>query len=91
MKNEMTSRERILTAMAREQPDRVPLYFNLFGWSPPAELAWASEPERIRTWGPMGVDHLLHLAAPGRIHPDVTIRSWRAEPTADQPYPLLGK
>lgn len=87
----MTSRERMLTAMACGQPDRVPLYLHLFGWSPPAELAWNSEADRIRKWGPMGVDHLLGLAAPGCVHPDVTIRSWRDEPTAGQPYPLLGK
>ena len=87
----MTSRERMLMAMGCGQPDRVPLFFNLFGFVPPAEFSWANETERIRTWGAMGVDHVLSVGGPGRTHPEATVRAWREEPTADQPYPVLYK
>ncbi len=87
----MTSRERMLTAMGGGQPDRVPLFFNLFGFEPPAKYGWSTEAERIGKWGPMGVDHVLSVGGPGRTHPEATVRAWREEPTADQPYPLLYK
>ncbi len=87
----MTSRERMLTAMSCGQPDRVPLHFRLFGFEPPAHLAWTNEVERIERWASVGADTTVGLAAPSRMHPDVTVRSWREEPTADEPYPLVCK
>lgn len=87
----MTSRERMLTAMSCGQPDRVPLHFRLFGFEPPEHLAWTNEAERIERWASVGADSTVGLAAPSRMHPDITVRSWREEPTADEAYPLLCK
>ena len=85
----MTSRQRMLTAMSGGQPDRVPLYFHLFGFEPPAHMAWTNETERVARWASVGADSILYLGGPGREHPEVTIRSWREDPGGPEKYPLL--
>jgi len=87
----MTSRQRLLTAMSCGRPDRVPLHFRLFGFRPPPHFAWSDVFERVARWNSLGVDDILNLGAPSGMHPDVRVRSWREEPTADEPYPLLCK
>ena len=77
--------------MSCGQPDRVPLHFRLFGFTPPPELAWADGFEQVLRWADLGVDDILGVGAPTGMHPDVQTRSWREEPTAEMPYPLLCK
>jgi len=91
VRSNMTSRERMLTAMSCGQPDRVPLYFRLFGFEPPEDLAWANEAERLQRWASLGVDDTVGMWAPGGMHPDVKVRSWREDPTEEEPYPLICK
>ncbi|MHC4561454.1 MAG: uroporphyrinogen decarboxylase family protein [Planctomycetota bacterium] len=85
----MTSRQRMLTAMSCRQPDRVPLHFRLFGFVPPEHFAWSNDFERVDRWASIGVDDTLTLGISAGTHPDVRTRSWREEPTADEPYPLI--
>ncbi len=87
----MTSRERMLMAMSCGQADRVPLHFRLFGFQPPAHMAWTNEAERIERWASVGADTTVGIHATWSMHPDVTVRNWREEPTADEPYALVCK
>jgi hypothetical protein len=52
-------------------------------------MAWSNETQRVERWASVGADSILYLGGPGREHPEVTIRSWREEPSGDEKYPLL--
>lgn len=82
----MTSRERILTAMAHQEPDHVPLVFNPFGWPVPEEFnteyAWADY------WLFRGCDAWLDVHMPWRLREGVTARIWE-ERRSGEPYPIV--
>ncbi|MHB0875635.1 MAG: uroporphyrinogen decarboxylase family protein [Anaerolineae bacterium] len=84
---EMTSRERLLAAMRYQQPDYVPLVFNVFGLKPPAQLAWSNQYEETQRWLSLGVDATLTMGPSLTFHPDVTVRSW-TENVPGERWPL---
>ena len=86
----MTSRERLLAAMRYEQPDHVPLVFNVFGFQPPPHLAWSNEFEEAERWLSLGVDATLHLYLPLTFHPAVKTRTWEEELPGER-WPLMVK
>ncbi len=78
----------MLSAISYGQPDRVPLYFATFGRIQlPGYLSSGEVDWRVR----LGLDTMLDVSAPWGMHPGVRIRSWREEPSAGEPYPLLYK
>jgi hypothetical protein len=84
----MSSRDRMLTAMRYQQPDYVPLVFNVFGFQPPAHLAWSNQYEEAQRWLSLGVDATLSLGAPLTFHPDVTVKSW-TEQVPGERWPMV--
>jgi len=87
---EMTSRERLLTAMRYQEPDHVPLIFNVFGFQPPAHLAWSNEYEEAQRWLSLDVDATLQVFPQLTFHPEVKVRSWE-EQVAGERWPLMVK
>ena len=53
-----------LAAMRYQEPDHVPLVFNVAGFRPPAQLAWSSEYEEAQRWLSLGADASLRVHAP---------------------------
>jgi uroporphyrinogen-III decarboxylase len=86
----MSSRERMLAVIRREQPDHVPLFFNAFGFRPPAHLQWSDDIEQAQAWLSIGVDAWLWTGVPLRSHPDVTVREW-TENHEGEPHPVMVK
>jgi uroporphyrinogen-III decarboxylase len=86
----LSSRERLLTAIQYEEPDHVPLLFNSFGFSPPAQLAWSSPVEEAQRWLSIGVDAWLRLSLPIVYHRDVTVREW-TETIVGERWPVMIK
>lgn len=86
----MTSRERLLTAIACQQPDHVPLYFNTRGFRPPEPLLWSNWTERAEYLLSLGVDDICDVFLEARLHPEVQVRSWREDSTEER-YPVMIK
>ena len=72
----ISSRERMLAALRYQEPDHVPLIFNIFGFQPPPHLAWSNQVEEAQRWLSLGVDATLKVSPPLVFHPDVTVREW---------------
>lgn len=86
----LSSRERMLAALRCQQPDHVPLIFNVFGFQPPAHLAWTNQIEQAQRWLSLGVDATLQVSVPHRFHPQVEVREWQ-EHTPGERWPLMVK
>jgi hypothetical protein len=86
----MSSRERLLTAMRYGEPDHVPLVFNVFGFKPPARLAWSNQYEEAERWLSLDVDATLKVHLPLTFHPDVKVCSWE-EHIPGERWPLMVK
>jgi len=98
----MNSRERMLTAIAAETPDRVPLSFMIFralqartdGWREfiDASLKLGLDPvvDLVRTPPEVPAEHGDAAGVPVHFAPDVVTREWR-EPAGFAPYPVLHK
>lgn len=84
----ISSRERMLTTIRHEEPDRVPLLFHTFGFEPPAHLRWSNPAEQAKTWLSLGADALLWAEAPVTFDPKVSVRRWD-EPVEGRPGPLM--
>jgi len=82
----MTSRERTLTTIAHEEPDRVPVFFRGVAPFHPDVLA-KPDMSRIDLRLGKGVDAKVHLAIEPQPHPDVSIRDW-FDDTSDPDYRL---
>jgi len=82
----MTSRERMLAAIARQQPDHVPLCFLR---CQPLEGAYdrLGAVERLLE---LGLDARIKLPWPVEVKPSVEIREWK-DTTSHPRYPLLHK
>lgn len=89
-KEQMTSRERMLTAMRCQQPDRVPFYLRVFGFEPPEHLTWSNQVERVERLLLLGIDDILELGLGGSFHPEVQVRAWREDRPGER-WPLLTK
>jgi len=84
----ISSRERMLAAIRHQEPDRVPLHFHTFGFTPPAPLRWANDLEEAQRWLSLGADPWLWSRLPLRFHPEVRVRQWEERP-AGAPWPVL--
>ncbi|MFH1571030.1 MAG: hypothetical protein ABIL09_23760, partial [Gemmatimonadota bacterium] len=88
MRTTLTSRERLLAAMALEEPDHVPLWCL---WSyDRAPFNNADEAARLEAVLGLGMDDTLWLSPPWRQDPRVRVSAWtEAVPGAD--YRLMHK
>lgn len=61
---QMNSRERLLTAIAHQEPDHVPLLCWCFGFAAPPHLRWRRNEREIRHWYTMRLEHIHTLPEP---------------------------
>jgi hypothetical protein len=66
----MTSRQRMLSAIRREQPDHVPLYAWVFGFCAPPHLRWSEGNQSINYWYTQRLEHLHTLPQPWDVTQD---------------------
>ncbi|MFQ6042594.1 MAG: uroporphyrinogen decarboxylase family protein [Candidatus Poribacteria bacterium] len=57
----MDSRTRLLTAIAGEKPDHVPLYCWVFGFKPPKDWRWQAKGREVTHWYTMRLEHIHTL------------------------------
>ena len=88
MKTTMSSRERLLTAMALEEPDHVPLWCLWSYHKRPFNRD--DEFERVDAVQAMGMDDTLWLHAPWQIAPEVEVSAW-SEPVPGETFELMHK
>ena len=73
----MTSRERMLAAIAGETPDHVPLYCWAFGFTAPAHLRWRRRGREVSHWYTMRLEHIHALPQPWSLEDDFArVRAW---------------
>jgi len=80
---DLSSKERVLLAYARQEADRVPIVFR--GIDPLADR-WRNQVERAEFLLAWGADDVLSFAPPLTPHPAAIKRVWQEE---SQPYPIL--
>jgi len=92
---EMTSRDRVLAAMRREEVDRVPVVMDFWTAGPEEQqFSWESPEERIAWDREWGFDSCLYLPPPwegdgaAKMNPAIQQRVWE-ESDPDGPYPIL--
>jgi len=79
-KTELTSRERYLITFENQEPDRVPLTFNVpdncfFN----EKIKWHTQLEKAKLLIDLGLDPTIDIWLPDSVcHPDVTIKTWRS-------------
>lgn len=66
----VTSRERLLTAIAGGEPDHVPLICRSFGFPAPPGLAWERDGRPMPYWYTMRLEHIHTLPQPWTIEDD---------------------
>ncbi|HID95468.1 MAG TPA: hypothetical protein EYP53_05350 [Candidatus Latescibacteria bacterium] len=66
----MTSKERMLTTIKGEEPDRVPLYCWVFGFTAPEYLRWKEKGREIVHWYTMRLEHIHTLPEPWDLKRD---------------------
>ncbi len=66
----MDSRTRLLTAIMGDEPDHVPLYCWVFGFTPPEYLRWTSAGREILHWYTMRLEHIHTLPQSWDIQQD---------------------
>jgi hypothetical protein len=87
MRTYLSSRERLLTTIAHEEPDHVPLCFRGVA---PLQYLWSNPFERTAALLERGIDDKITFATPWHYHPDCSVRRWR-QPRGANEYALLGK
>jgi hypothetical protein len=88
MKSTMSSRERLLTAMALQEPDHVPLWCL---WSHGRDpFNRKDQCKRIQATQELGLDDTLWLHGPWRLSAEVKVSTW-SEPVPGEDYQLLHK
>ncbi|MCJ7752614.1 MAG: uroporphyrinogen decarboxylase family protein, partial [Armatimonadetes bacterium] len=63
----MTSKERMLAAIRREEPDHVPLYSWVFGFAPPQRLRWERNGREVSHWYTGRMEHIHTLPEPWEL------------------------
>jgi hypothetical protein len=66
----VTSKERMLAAIAGERPDYVPLYSWTFGYRPPEHLRWQVDGREVPYWYSMRLEHIHTLPQPWDVQQD---------------------
>jgi len=79
----MSSRERLLTTLDHEEPDRVPVMF--WGTIAPLQHLWTDRFERVLKLRELGVDDQMTVGGPWTYHPDVTTQVTRDDSFPDHP------
>ena len=92
MRNEMSSRQRILQAFDHSEVDHVPL---LIRWWSRQYLSnkndgWREQFERVLKTAKLGLDDAVEFEPPRMLNPEVTVRV-RREDRPGEKYPLLFK
>jgi hypothetical protein len=70
MEEIMDSRTRLLTTIAGEEPDHVPLYCWVFGFKAPKELRWTEKGCEVTHWYTMRLEHIHTLPQKWDIQQD---------------------
>ena len=87
----MTSRERILSAIRREEVDHLPLgqLFHSTILETPKELQWCNQFERARVMKDLGLDPLVDIWMPApEAPPEIPVRKWM-EDDSNGPHKLM--
>ncbi len=66
----MKSRERLLTTIAHQEPDHVPLLCWCFGFTAPPHLRWRRDGREVAHWYTMRLEHIHTLPEPWRYPED---------------------
>jgi len=76
MREQLTSRERLLLAINHQERDRVPICFRSFGQVAPLErrFCWKNPFERAAGLATLGVDDIVRLHLPWFYHTNVSVR-----------------
>ena len=91
MKAQMTSRERLLAAINREEVDHIPLgqIFHSTIMGTPDQLQWSDQFQRARVMKDLGLDPVIDIWLPAPEPPvGVQVRRWQ-EKDPGEPSPLL--
>jgi hypothetical protein len=83
----MTSRERVMTAMAHQEPDHVPLALNPHD-NPPVPEAFRGEYAWADYWLSRGADAWLNVHVPWRLREGTVLRTWEEQPPGER-YPVV--
>ena len=74
----MDSRTRLLAAISGEEPDHVPLYCPVFGFSAPKHLRWEKEGREVTHWYTMRLEHIHTLPIEWDIEQDfLRVNRWQ--------------
>ncbi len=87
MRSAPSSKERLLSAINLEEPDRIPLCFR--GVDPLKHL-WRDSFERVEKLAELGVDDKLSISVPWLYHPDVFVKE-REVVSPKERYPTVIK
>jgi hypothetical protein len=66
----MSSRERMLASIRRQQPDHTPLYAWVFGFHAPQHLRWTEQGRPVEYWYTQRMEHLHTLPHPWDVTQD---------------------
>jgi len=87
----MSSRERMLTAIHRQEVDHIPLgqLFHSTIMETPSDMQWSNQFERAEIMKGLGLDPVIDIWLPvPEPPPDITVRKWK-EKDSDSPFTLL--
>jgi len=91
MPHQMTSRERMLAALRRQDIDYVPCCPSFSASLVGPQYTWAGRADSLdRIVNDLGLDAVVHVGVEASWHPDVTTRVW-TERVPDEPLPILHK
>lgn len=66
----MRSRERLLSIIKGEEPDHIPLYCWVFGFTAPEHLRWKENSREVVHWYTMRLEHIHTLPEPWDVRQD---------------------
>ncbi len=77
MKSELSSRERLLGTINREEVDHIPLYCWCFGFTAPKHLRWKKDGKEVEHWYTMRLEHIHALPQAWDISDDFKrVKTW---------------
>ena len=80
----MTSKERMLAAIRRKEPDHAPLYSWVFGFSPPQRLRWKRNGSEVTHWYTGRMEHIHTLPEPWDLTDEFRrVNAWLSEGVDD--------
>jgi len=90
-KTAMTSKERYMTAFAHREPDRVPVYLDVYPTSfYTDDMRWYNQLEKVEKLLEAGTDPIINIWLPTPVlNSDVKVRTWREKDASGNM--ILGK